>query len=174
LRDLNTCRSQFLVVNPRYDPAEAAKILTRARQLKKCTCRLLSKSLSVHIICIYILYACVSSTDFRLVVELEIYLRGIANDAWVPSLFRDDLDFGKRRCGRTNLNTGRIVGNPEVMELIASFEDYFRVARHQPRIGSDDPSRIKSNFPQLDFSPGMTCGLPAIHAQSLGMSTSKV
>jgi hypothetical protein len=70
LRDLKTCPSKFLVVNPRYDPAEAAKVLTRAWQLKKCICRLLSKSSPVHIMCIYICYACVSSKDFRLVIEL--------------------------------------------------------------------------------------------------------
>ena len=52
--------------------------------------------------------------DFRLVIELEIYLRGNVNDARIPSPFRDDLDFGKRRCGRTNLNTGRIDGNPHL------------------------------------------------------------
>ncbi len=32
----------------------------------------------------------------------------------VPSPFRDDLDFGKKRCGRTNLNTARIVGYPSL------------------------------------------------------------
>jgi hypothetical protein len=35
----------------------------------------------------------------------------------VPSLFRDDLDFGKRRCGSTNLNTGRVVKPDEVRSL---------------------------------------------------------
>ena len=40
---------------------------------------------------------------------------GNANDAWILSSFRDDLDFGKRRFGRTNLNTGRIVGHTEVI-----------------------------------------------------------
>ena len=34
-----------------------------------------------------------------------------------PNLFRDDLDFAKRRCGRTNLNNGRIVGNPSLIGL---------------------------------------------------------
>jgi hypothetical protein len=55
-----------------------------------------------------------SNKDFHFVVELEIYLRGNANDAWVPSLFRVGLDFGKRLYGRTNLNTGRIVTRLEV------------------------------------------------------------
>jgi len=61
LRDLKTCASQFLVVNPRYHPAEATKVLTRARQREKCLHRLLSKSLRAHSICIYICYGCVSS-----------------------------------------------------------------------------------------------------------------
>ena len=68
MRDLKTCPSEFLVVNPRYDSAEAAKVLTRAWQLKKCICRSLSKSLSVHITCIYICYACMSNKNFRLVI----------------------------------------------------------------------------------------------------------
>src|SRR6266852_3315168 len=76
LRDLNTCRSQFLVVNPRYDPTEAAKVLTRAWQLKKCICRLLSKSLPVHIICIYICYACVSNKIFAWSLNLKFTLGG--------------------------------------------------------------------------------------------------
>jgi hypothetical protein len=74
LRDLKACLSQFLVVNPRYDPGEAAQILTGAGQLKKCIRGSLSKGLPVHIICIYICYVCVSNKDFRLVIELEIYL----------------------------------------------------------------------------------------------------
>src|SRR5216683_3697280 len=61
LRDLKTCPPQFRVVNPRHDPAEAAQVLTRAWQLKKRVCRLLLKSLPVHIICIYICYVCVSN-----------------------------------------------------------------------------------------------------------------
>jgi hypothetical protein len=32
-----------------------------------------------------------------------------------------------------------MVGNPEVMALIASFEDYFRVARNPPTIGPPPP-----------------------------------
>jgi len=35
LRDLEACLSQFLVVNPGDDPAESAKILTGAGQLKE-------------------------------------------------------------------------------------------------------------------------------------------
>lgn len=54
LRDLKTCLSQFLVVNPRYDPAEAAKVLTRTRQGKKRLSGLLSIGWDTHIICIYI------------------------------------------------------------------------------------------------------------------------
>src|SRR5712691_4370774 len=61
LRDLKTCPPQFRVVNPRHDPAEAAKVLTRAWQLKKRVCRLLPKSLPVHITCIYICYRRVSN-----------------------------------------------------------------------------------------------------------------
>jgi len=61
LGDLKTCRSQFLVVNPRYQPAEAAKVLTRARQLKKWVGSLLAESLCLHVICIYIFCGCVSS-----------------------------------------------------------------------------------------------------------------
>ena len=75
LRDLQTCPSQFLVVNPRYHPAEAAKVLTRAWQLKKCIARLLCKSWAFHIVCIYIYCASVSNKGFRSVSELEIYLR---------------------------------------------------------------------------------------------------
>jgi hypothetical protein len=115
LRDLHTYCSQLLVVNPRYDPGEAAKVLTHAWQLKKCIGRLLSKSSPIHITCIYICYACVSR-KFRLVITLEICLEENANDVWVPSPFWDDLDLGKRRCGRTNLNTGRIVGYTEVIQ----------------------------------------------------------
>src|SRR5229473_5463801 len=76
LRDLKTCPSQFLVVNPRYDPAEAAKVLTRAWQLKECIRRLLSKSLPVHIICIYICYACVSNKIFAWSLNLKFTLEG--------------------------------------------------------------------------------------------------
>jgi hypothetical protein len=45
-----------------------------------------------------------SSKDFCLVIKLEICLRGNANDAWAPSPFWDDLHFGKRGCGRANLD----------------------------------------------------------------------
>ncbi len=76
MHDLNICRSQFLVVNPRYDPAEAAKVLTRARQLKKRICRLLSKSLPIHIICIYICCACVSNKDFASSLNLKFTFEG--------------------------------------------------------------------------------------------------
>ncbi len=34
----------------------------------------------------------------------------------------------------------------------------FRMRRHSSRTGSDDTSRIKSNFPQADFWPGITSG----------------
>ncbi len=40
LRDLKTCPPQFRVVNPRHDSAEAAKVLTRAWQLKKYECQI--------------------------------------------------------------------------------------------------------------------------------------
>jgi hypothetical protein len=63
LRDLKACPSQFLVVNPRYDPAEAAKVLTRAWQVKKCICRSLSQRFCPHSMCIYICCSLASNED---------------------------------------------------------------------------------------------------------------
>jgi hypothetical protein len=83
LRDLKACTSQFLVVNPGYHPAEAAKVLTRAGQLKKCICRSLSKRLSPHSVCIYICYS-LASNGICFVMELETYLGG-RKGAWGSS-----------------------------------------------------------------------------------------
>ncbi len=66
----------------------------------------------IHLLCLSV------KQDFRLVIELEIYLGGNARDAWVSSSFRDDLGLGKRRCGRTKLDSGRIVGYPELITPI--------------------------------------------------------
>src|SRR5712692_3779691 len=72
--------------------------------LQKLAC---SYYMYIHLLCLRV------KQDFRLVIELEIYLRGNARDAWGSSSFRDDLGLGKRRCGRTKLDSGRIVGNSE-------------------------------------------------------------
>jgi hypothetical protein len=74
LRDFKTCPSQFLVVNSRYDPAEAAKVLTRAWQLKKCICRLLCKNSCAHCICIYICRVCASNEIFAWSLNLKFTL----------------------------------------------------------------------------------------------------
>src|SRR5713101_4603836 len=72
--------------------------------LQKLAC---SYYMYIHLLCLRV------KQDFRLVIELEIYLRGNARDAWGSSSFRDDLGLGKRRCGRTKLDSGRIVGYSE-------------------------------------------------------------
>src|SRR6266849_2499527 len=74
--------------------------------LQKLAC---SYYMYIHLLCLRV------KQDFRLVIELEIYLRGNARDAWGSSSFRDDLGLGKRRCGRTKLDSGRIVGHSEVI-----------------------------------------------------------
>ncbi len=61
LRDLQTCLSQLLVIDPRYDPREAAQVLTRTGQFKKRVCGLASKGFLFHIRCIYILCPRLSS-----------------------------------------------------------------------------------------------------------------
>ena len=64
---------------------------------------------------IHLLWLARQANIFAWSLYLKFSLVGIANDAWVPSLFRDDLDFGKGRYGRTNLSTGRI-GYTEVIQ----------------------------------------------------------
>jgi hypothetical protein len=61
LRYLESCLSQLLVINPRYDPSDASQVLTRARQVKECFSRLFPNCLQQHIRCMYICYSCLSS-----------------------------------------------------------------------------------------------------------------
>lgn len=56
LRDLDACLSQFLVINPRYHPGEAAQILTRAGQVEELARGLFRNRFYCHIRCIYMLY----------------------------------------------------------------------------------------------------------------------
>jgi len=55
LGDFDSSLAKFLVINPRYDPAQATQVLTRAGQLKKRVGGPFLKSFFLHIICIYIL-----------------------------------------------------------------------------------------------------------------------
>lgn len=65
LRDLQSCLSQLLVINPRDYTGEPAQVLARAGQWEECIRGLLSKHNHFHTVCIYIYCFSLSNSGGR-------------------------------------------------------------------------------------------------------------
>jgi hypothetical protein len=140
LGDFDSGLAKLLVINPRYDPGEAAQVLTRTGQFKQRVRSPHSKRFFLHTRCIYILVGPIVNWDFRSLNPLEFFTD--LDTQCRKTVARTVLFLGMREAALRNhaRGAGRVVGHAEaalgpsrrIVNLPSPGEfSYGKLAHHQ-------------------------------------------